>query len=97
VVLNFHQDVWSRVTGGDGHPLWLFDKVGLDYTKFDVADAAIICNTFGIRNIQKTNMNNKFGQKTTNYSRREQCGRCFGRGKCLRLILQFEMKIATDH
>lgn len=41
VFVNFHQDVWSRVTGGDGAPLWLFDKVGLDYTKFDEADAAI--------------------------------------------------------
>jgi len=41
VFINFHQDVWSRVSGGDGHPLWLFDKVGLDYTKFDEADAAI--------------------------------------------------------
>ncbi len=41
VFVNFHQDVWSRATGGDGHPLWLFDKVGLDYTKFDEADAAI--------------------------------------------------------
>jgi len=31
VFINLHQDVWSRVCGGDGHPLWLFDK----------ADAAI--------------------------------------------------------
>ena len=41
VFLNFHQDVWCRVCGGDGHPLWLFDKIGLDYTKFDEADAAV--------------------------------------------------------
>jgi hypothetical protein len=40
VFINFHQDVWSRVTGGDGHPLWLFEKVGLEYSKFDIADAA---------------------------------------------------------
>ncbi|MHA1453802.1 MAG: cellulase family glycosylhydrolase, partial [Promethearchaeota archaeon] len=40
VFVNFHQDVWSRVTGGDGHPLWTFDKVGMDYTTFDKADAA---------------------------------------------------------
>ncbi len=36
-----HQDVWSRVTGGDGAPLWLFEKIGLDYTKFDAAEMAI--------------------------------------------------------
>ncbi|MCP4761365.1 MAG: glycoside hydrolase family 5 protein [archaeon] len=41
VFINFHQDVWSRVSGGDGAPLWLFDKIGLDYTKFDGADAAV--------------------------------------------------------
>ncbi|MHA1679601.1 MAG: cellulase family glycosylhydrolase [Promethearchaeota archaeon] len=41
VFINFHQDVWSRVTGGDGHPLWLFSKVGLDYKKFHRAGASI--------------------------------------------------------
>ena len=41
VFIDPHQDVWSRVTGGDGAPLWLFDKVGLDYTKFDEAEMAI--------------------------------------------------------
>lgn len=41
VFVDPHQDVWSRVTGGDGAPLWLFDKIGLDYTKFDEAELAI--------------------------------------------------------
>jgi glycosyl hydrolase family 5/cellulase (glycosyl hydrolase family 5) len=41
VFINFHQDCWSRVSGGDGHPLWLYDIVGLDYTKFNEGDAAI--------------------------------------------------------
>lgn len=40
VFVDFHQDVWSRMTGGDGAPGWLFEKVGLDFTKFDQADAA---------------------------------------------------------
>ena len=31
VFVDFHQDVWSRMTGGDGAPCWLFDKVGIDY------------------------------------------------------------------
>lgn len=37
-----HQDVWSRMTGGDGAPGWTFEKVGLDYTKFDASEAAFI-------------------------------------------------------
>ncbi|MFX1313029.1 MAG: cellulase family glycosylhydrolase [Promethearchaeota archaeon] len=37
-----HQDVWSRMSGGDGAPGWTFEKVGLDYTKFDISDAALV-------------------------------------------------------
>ena len=40
VFVDFHQDVWSRMTGGDGAPGWLFEAVGLDLTKFDAAGAA---------------------------------------------------------
>jgi len=40
VFVDFHQDVWSRMTGGDGAPAWLFEKVGLDFTKFHEAGAA---------------------------------------------------------
>ncbi len=37
-----HQDVWSRMSGGDGAPGWTFEKVGLDFTKFDAAYAALV-------------------------------------------------------
>jgi hypothetical protein len=40
VFVDFHQDVWSRMTGGDGAPAWLFERVGLDFTKFHAAGAA---------------------------------------------------------
>lgn len=40
VFVDFHQDVWSRMTGGDGAPGWLFEAVGLDFTKFHAAGAA---------------------------------------------------------
>ncbi len=40
VFVDFHQDVWSRMTGGDGAPGWLFDAVGLDFTRFHAAGAA---------------------------------------------------------
>ncbi len=40
VFIDFHQDVWARVSGGDGAPQWTFDVVGLDWTKFHEAGAA---------------------------------------------------------
>lgn len=42
IFIDPHQDVWSRMTGGDGAPGWTFEKVGLDFTKFDAADAALV-------------------------------------------------------
>jgi len=40
VFIDFHQDAWSRMSGGDGAPAWTFEAVGLDFTKFHDADAA---------------------------------------------------------
>lgn len=40
VFIDFHQDVWSRMSGGDGAPGWTFEAVGLDFTKFHAAGAA---------------------------------------------------------
>ena len=40
-----HQDVWSRMTGGDGAPGWTFEKIGLDFAKFDETDAALLMQT----------------------------------------------------
>lgn len=40
IFVDFHQDVWSRMTGGDGAPGWCFEAVGLDFTKFHAAGAA---------------------------------------------------------
>jgi hypothetical protein len=40
VFIDFHQDVWSRMSGGDGAPGWTFESVGLDFTKFHAAGAA---------------------------------------------------------
>lgn len=38
--IDMHQDAWSRMTGGDGAPGWIFEKLGLDFTRFDAAGAA---------------------------------------------------------
>ncbi|HEY4944311.1 MAG TPA: cellulase family glycosylhydrolase [Rhizomicrobium sp.] len=40
VFVDFHQDVWSRMSGGDGAPGWTFEAVGLDFSKFHAAGAA---------------------------------------------------------
>lgn len=42
VFIDPHQDVWSRMSGGDGAPGWTFEKVGLDFKKFDDTDAALV-------------------------------------------------------
>jgi hypothetical protein len=40
VFIDFHQDAWSRMSGGDGAPGWTFEAVGLDFTRFARAGAA---------------------------------------------------------
>jgi Glycoside hydrolase family 5 C-terminal domain/Cellulase (glycosyl hydrolase family 5) len=40
VLVDFHQDVWSRITGGDGAPCWLFEKVGIDYRRIAESGSA---------------------------------------------------------
>ena len=42
VFVDFHQDVWSRMSGGDGAPGWTWEAAGLDFTKFKSADAAFV-------------------------------------------------------
>lgn len=40
VFIDFHQDVWSRMTGGDGAPGWTLEAAGLDISRFQVTGAA---------------------------------------------------------
>lgn len=42
VFVDFHQDVWSRMTGGDGAPGWTFETAGLDITKFHETGSALL-------------------------------------------------------
>jgi hypothetical protein len=41
-MIDAHQDVWARMAGGDGAPGWTFEKVGIDFTKFDATEAALV-------------------------------------------------------
>jgi hypothetical protein len=42
VFIDFHQDVWSRMSGGSGAPGWAFEAAGLDMGLFARAGAALV-------------------------------------------------------
>jgi len=42
-----HQDVWSRMSGGDGAPGWTFEAVGMDVARFAETGAAVVHATHG--------------------------------------------------
>ncbi|MFH1812531.1 MAG: cellulase family glycosylhydrolase [Pseudomonadota bacterium] len=42
VFIDFHQDVFSRMSGGSGAPGWVWEAMGLDFTMFDATDAALV-------------------------------------------------------
>lgn len=48
VIMDPHQDVWSRFSGGSGAPYWTFLAVGMDPKFFDITEAAIVHNTSGL-------------------------------------------------
>ncbi|KAF9416370.1 hypothetical protein BGZ94_010243 [Podila epigama] len=45
VMIDFHQDVWSRFSGGSGAPLWTLHLAGLDPHHFAATRAAAVHNT----------------------------------------------------
>lgn len=47
VIVDFHQDVWSRFSGGDGAPGWTLEVAGLDMHHFATTAAAIVHATYG--------------------------------------------------
>lgn len=42
VVIDPHQDVWSRFTGGDGAPLWTLEAAGFNIHNFESTNAALV-------------------------------------------------------
>lgn len=42
IFVDFHQDVWSRMTGGDGAPGWIFERIGMDISKISSSDSALV-------------------------------------------------------
>jgi hypothetical protein len=47
MVIDPHQDVWSRFCGGDGAPGWTFEAAGMDITQFGLTGAAIVQQVHG--------------------------------------------------
>lgn len=47
VLIDPHQDVWSRFSGGDGAPGWTFEAIGMDITTFQEAGAALVHQLHG--------------------------------------------------
>lgn len=47
VFIDPHQDVFSRFSGGDGAPMWVFEKVGLDVRTFQETGVALVHNLHG--------------------------------------------------
>ncbi|GJJ69175.1 hypothetical protein EMPS_01521 [Entomortierella parvispora] len=45
IMIDFHQDVWSRFSGGSGAPLWTLYAAGLDPHHFAQTGAAVVHNT----------------------------------------------------
>ena len=47
VLIDPHQDVWSRFSGGDGAPGWTFEVIGMDITTFQETGAAMVHQVYG--------------------------------------------------
>ena len=47
LIIDPHQDVWSRFSGGDGAPGWTLEAAGFDITRFAETGAALVHATHG--------------------------------------------------
>lgn len=47
VFIDYHQDVWSRFSGGDGAPGWTFEKIGFEMRHFHATGAALVHQNLG--------------------------------------------------
>lgn len=47
VLIDPHQDVWSRFSGGDGAPGWTLEAIGMEMANFAATGAAIVHATHG--------------------------------------------------
>lgn len=45
--IDFHQDVWSRWSGGDGAPIWTLEALGFKPENFSASGAALVHQVYG--------------------------------------------------
>lgn len=64
VIMDPHQDVWSRYCGGSGAPLWTLYAVGFNPRNFKITQAALLENHFAENPTERTKM-----MWATNYNR----------------------------
>lgn len=46
IFMDPHQDVWSRLSGGSGAPMWTIYAMGLNPEAFEATEAALVHNTY---------------------------------------------------
>lgn len=47
IMIDPHQDLWGRFSGGDGAPLWTYEVAGFNVKNFKETGAALVHNTHG--------------------------------------------------
>ena len=64
VLIDPHQDAWSRFTGGDGAPRWTLEAIGIDTARLETTGAAITSTDPSYRHMMWTGNYVRYGAAT---------------------------------